>query len=235
MTLSSIEQATHWCTLSIVLKCSKPSRHYFVKTVQTLSVHQTFVSWSFSIWTWISSKAFDRNDLDKFPQLLHWKQLFLIDDVISKSIMKINEMPKFTNTVTDNVRRYLQKISCGIIFHHAVAYCVKKNCIFLFIFKWLSYVDWYLCDPCISDILSVVLHKKLRPVSVRLISTAIAEKPVEKLFKIFEETFEITRRCVTILKCEVILFRHVQRYEHQTSYPGSALLIFEMSLSYKFE
>ena len=26
------------------------------------------------------------------------------------------------------------------------------------------------------------------------------------------------------MKCDVILFRHVQRYEHQTSYPGSALL-----------
>ena len=121
----------------------------------------------------------------------------------------------------DIYRKYI--VESFFIMLYNIALKLQKLHFSLF-FKWICMEN--------DTFTRLYLHHFISPykentttVSIRLISTAIAEKTSRKTFQdIWLYNFEITRRWVTILKCEVILFRHVQRYEHQTSYPGSALL-----------
>ena len=86
------------------------------------------------------------------------------------------------------------------------------------------YGEWYLCEA-VSPTFYIAVQRKYYYSINQVNFYGDSWKTSRKTFQdIWLYNFEITRRCVTILKCEVILFRHVQRYEHQTSYPGSALL-----------
>ena len=86
------------------------------------------------------------------------------------------------------------------------------------------YGEWYLCEA-VSPTFYIAVQRKYYYSINQVNFYGDSWKASRITFQdIWLYNFEITRRCVTILKCKVILFRHVQRYENQTSYPGSALL-----------
>ena len=90
-------------------------------------------------------------------------------------------------------------------------------------FKWLWMREWHLCEA-----MSEILYLRRKKILVRCWSDWFLRQKLKKYVKTFQDIwlyiFEITRRYITILKCEVLLFRHVERYEHQTLYPGLRLL-----------